>query len=146
MDSVFRAVDGGEHLGGQTCRLFAQGRNAVADERVEVGLHAAGGIVGNPAAVFGGFDLRHTFDDLKADAVGRGDLEEPGLECEALGDLPGGRERLLDGGDEAFGTTVEVLSGFTPFGQGGFAQRAVACHEIERGVAELVAEFFETIR
>jgi hypothetical protein len=50
VDAVPAAVDGGEHLGGKTCGFHAQGGNAFADERIEVGLHAAGGVIGDAAA------------------------------------------------------------------------------------------------
>ena len=67
------------------------------------------------------------------------------FEGETFRDVPGGWERLFDGGDQAFGAAVHVAGGFAPFGERGFAQRAVACHEVERGLAELVAEFFDTV-
>ena len=92
---------GGCHASGQARGFLTHGGHTLADEAIEVALQAARGIFRDPAAVFGDFKFSHAFRNLQPDAVGRGDLEQPGLEGEPFGDVPGGRERLLDGGDQA---------------------------------------------
>ena len=139
------AVDGGEHLAGEPGGFLTHGGHALTDESVEVGLQAAGRILGDAAAVVGHFELRHAFGHFQPDAVGGRDLEQAGLEGETLGDVPGGRERLFDGGDQVFGAAVHVAGGLAPFDHRVFTQRRVAGDEVERGFAEFVAEFVELV-
>jgi hypothetical protein len=51
----------------------------------------------------------------------------------------------IDGMDQSLGAAVEVLGGFPPFAHRVVPQRAVAGHEVEGRLPELVAEFLDSI-
>ena len=83
-------------------------------------------------------ELRHAIGNLQADAVGGRNLEQACFKSESLGDVPGGRKRLLDGDQQAFGAAIHVTGRFTPLDQSVFTQWGVAGDEVlERG-ADLI--------
>ena len=143
MDAALRLAHGGEHLLAERGGLLAQARHRVAHEGVDalgdLGRRALGRL---PP----GFDERLPValgDELRLQALRHPDLEEARLEAEVAVEAVGGRERRLDGGDDARGVAHELRGRLAPFRDGRLAQRLVAPGEGAPGLRELRLQLVE---
>jgi hypothetical protein len=140
VDAALAAVNGRQDVRGEP-----GGRcHTLPDEAVQIALEALTRILRNPTPLVGNLHLLHRLGDFQPQALGSRDLEHPGIEREALGDVRRGRKGLLDGEEKPLCASVQMPGRFTPFLHRLVPQRRVAGHEVKGRLAELVAKLVES--